>query len=374
MTTDLTETIRRCEKWLGRYHSQGRSVGEQNTKAGLIEPILEALGWDVRDPDEVCREYRRLSSDNPVDYALLILRTPRLFVEAKGVGVDLDDRKWANQTIAYATAAGVEWVVLSNGAEWRIYNAHAPVPIEQKLFRSVSIDADPDEVIHVLRLLGKDNMGENRIAALWKTNFVDRQVRDVLVELFAGGEPARELVSLVRHRVPGLALHDVRQSLARARASFEFPVVAEPAQAHASGHEMPRDDHAPLPPLHSKEALADGNGQRQQRLSSRERETSLAVLVERGELVTGSTIESNYGRRRHVATLLDGGRVRFDGVEYPSLSKAGEAVKIAHRGPDIPDSIRATDGWSFWRAPDRSTGDLVTLRELRRRVAARTEP
>lgn len=29
---------------------QDRGMGEQNTKASLIEPILEALGWDVRDP------------------------------------------------------------------------------------------------------------------------------------------------------------------------------------------------------------------------------------------------------------------------------------------------------------------------------------
>ena len=36
-------------------------------------------------PEEVDREYRRRSADNPVDYALLLLRTPQLFVEAKGI-------------------------------------------------------------------------------------------------------------------------------------------------------------------------------------------------------------------------------------------------------------------------------------------------
>ena len=215
-------------------------------------------------------------------------------------------------------------------------------------------------------------MGENRIAELWKTNFVDRQVRDVLVELFTGGEPARELVSLVRHRVPGLALHDVRQSLARARVSFHFPVASEPARAPATGHEMALETHELVSSSPSEGTGTASHGRRRQRLSAWERELSLAVLVARGELVTGSTIESSYGGRRHVATLLDGGRVRFEGVEYLSLSKAGEAAKLAHRGPDLPDSIRSTDGWSFWRALDRSTGELVTLRELRHRVAART--
>jgi hypothetical protein len=66
-------------------------VGESNTKAGLIEPVIAALGWDVLDPDEVHREYRRRSPDNPVDYALLLSRTPRLFIEAKGLGENIDD-------------------------------------------------------------------------------------------------------------------------------------------------------------------------------------------------------------------------------------------------------------------------------------------
>ena len=43
-----------------------RRLGEQNTKATLIEPTLEALGWDIRDWDEVHREYRGKGSDSPV--------------------------------------------------------------------------------------------------------------------------------------------------------------------------------------------------------------------------------------------------------------------------------------------------------------------
>jgi predicted type IV restriction endonuclease len=35
------------------------AIGESNTKASLIEPLLQALGWDVHDPREVHREWRR---------------------------------------------------------------------------------------------------------------------------------------------------------------------------------------------------------------------------------------------------------------------------------------------------------------------------
>lgn len=39
--------------------------------------------------------------------------------------------------LSYATVVGVRWCVLTNGDEYRIYNSHAAVDVEQKLFRSV---------------------------------------------------------------------------------------------------------------------------------------------------------------------------------------------------------------------------------------------
>ncbi len=44
------------------------------------------MGWDVRDPDVVHREFKTTSQDKPVDYALCLVRQPRLLVEAKGLG------------------------------------------------------------------------------------------------------------------------------------------------------------------------------------------------------------------------------------------------------------------------------------------------
>ena len=101
---------------------RGRRLDEQNTKATLIAPVLRALGWNTEDVDEVHLEYRTRSSHNPVDYALLLTRQPRLFIEAKALGEDLKDGKWALQIISYAAAAGVPWVVLTDGDSWHIYN------------------------------------------------------------------------------------------------------------------------------------------------------------------------------------------------------------------------------------------------------------
>ena len=86
-----------------------------------------------------------------------MLRSPRLFVEAKGLEKDLSDRKWISQVLGYATVVGVEWCVLTNGDEYRLYNAHAPVDVEQKLFRVVRISESDQEdyTLETLELLSK---------------------------------------------------------------------------------------------------------------------------------------------------------------------------------------------------------------------------
>jgi hypothetical protein len=89
-----------------------------------------------------------------------------------------------------------------------------------------------------------------------------------------------------------------------------------------------------------------------------------------GRLQAGCRIEADYRGQHHVAELLGGGRIRLAGETYGSLSNAGAAVKQAVLGPEIPESVYATDGWVFWRATDAKAGDTTTLRVIRQRVAA----
>ena len=93
----LIDALPKLKNRIQKIQNRRDNIGEQNTKAALIDPLLSALGWDVEDIDEVSREYKRKPQDNPVDYALFMLKSPRLFVEAKDLGKDLGDRKWISQ-------------------------------------------------------------------------------------------------------------------------------------------------------------------------------------------------------------------------------------------------------------------------------------
>jgi hypothetical protein len=62
-------------------HRKGE-LKEYPTGTIFIEPSLEALGWDVEDPEEVELEYPTIGGKS-VDYAAKINRKPVLFIEAK---------------------------------------------------------------------------------------------------------------------------------------------------------------------------------------------------------------------------------------------------------------------------------------------------
>jgi len=182
--TEFTQNLESARVRAAKLRASSTKVGEENTEASLISPLLSALGWDTTDPEEVCHEYKYKPSDNPVDYALLVARSPRLLVEAKGLGENLTDHKWTNQAIGYAATAGVPWVVLTDGYEWQLYNAHALLPAEQKLLKTFTLDDSDAE--SWLQLISRSEAVGDRLAEIWNSEFVDREVGDTLTELFSG--------------------------------------------------------------------------------------------------------------------------------------------------------------------------------------------
>lgn len=359
---DLASVLSTVRDRITKYQRQG--IGEQDTKAALIVPVLRALGWDVEDLEDVKLEYRRRPSDNPVDYALFLLREPRLFIEAKPLGAHLEDHKWANQILTYAMAAGVEWVALSDGNEYRLYNSHAAVPVEEKLFRIIQVADAATQPAETLGLLSKSQLQDHLIDQYWKTEFVDRQVRESLRALFAA-EPDPSVIRLVHGRVPALSRADVKASLGRVRASFDFPVVTVPARgSEASGGRA--NDATPTLPAQVK-AVGDGTPWRH---------VTLAQLIEAGLVRVPLEIERHYRGADLRARIENGDRVVFGGTAYDSLSTAGGMARKSVVGSPPGRAYPQTNGWTFWeyRAADGARAQLDTLRrELHERKVVKLD-
>jgi hypothetical protein len=352
----LTDVLPKLRKRIQKIRNRKESIGEQNTKAALIDPLLSTLGWDVEDIDEVSREYRRKSQDNPVDYALFMLRSPRLFVEAKGLEKDLGDRKWISQVLGYATVVGVEWCVLTNGDEYRLYNAHAPVDVEQKLFRIVRISEQDQEeyTLETLALLSKEKMGDNLLNVLWKAHFVDRHVSTTLMELFRNDDSG--LIRLIRRSTPGLTPSEIRDSLKRADIRIDFPVVTV-----SSGSTTGGEQHDAVPPGE----VTDKGGEPKKAINI---PGVQVVDLIRADLVEPPLkLEKDYKGSHLEAEIQQDGTIVFDGETYRSLSLAAAFARKSVIGAPEGRKYPQTNGWIFWKYRNPQTGDLEEIDVLRQR-------
>ena len=81
--------------------------------------MLNALGWDIKDPVHVWLEHR--VNGNKIDYALRSSSGEYLaVVEAKASGSGLKDT-YRRQASGYATEIGARYAVLTNGGRWEAW-------------------------------------------------------------------------------------------------------------------------------------------------------------------------------------------------------------------------------------------------------------
>ena len=340
----LDNAIEIVRKRIQQMRERKDGIGEQNTKAAFIEPILIALGWDLQEIDEVRREYRCKPQDNPVDYALFLQRSECLFIEAKSFEKDLNDRKWISQNLSYATVVGVKWCVLTNGDEYRIYNSHAAVDVEQKLFRSVRISdtANAAVVRETLNLLSKAQMQGRLIDELWKLHFVDRNVGRIAESLFASQDGS--LVKLICRKAKGLTPSEVKKALKRARVQIDFPAANRPLPA----------------------ASAIGTAENAKASKHEVATATLADLIQSGAIRVPMRVEREYKGRHLTAIVREDGKVEFAGRAYHSLSTAAAVARKSVIGGANGRPYPQTNGWTFWKCATEDGGELRLVDDLRR--------
>jgi len=361
----LLETLTTVRRRIQQIRDRKEMIGEENTKATLIEPVLDALGWNLQEIEEVRREYKRKPQDNPVDYALFLNRTECLLVEAKSLEKDLGDRKWVLQNLAYAMAVGVCWCVLTNGDEYRIYNSHAEVDADQKLFRTVRVsDSDPKLLTDTLLLLGRDMMRGSMLDELWKAHFVDRNVRLALESLLAA--PDRGLERLIRKKARALNAADIRSSLKRAKIKIDFPA---PSVA------IDREKLAPMQDAGRKKKVGTSRHEAGKKAAATARamaDATLESLIAFGLIKAPFELERAYKGAHLKAVVEQNGKVMFAGESYDSLSTAGGMARkqVIGAPPDRP--YPQTNGWTFWQYRD-DKGDLHELQVLRKSYLERAQ-
>jgi hypothetical protein len=225
----------------------------------IVSDILaEVFGYDKY--NEVTAEFAIRGTY--CDLAIKLDGKVQTLVEVKAIGLELKDHH-VKQAVDYAANQGVDWVVLTNGATWRIYNVLFSKPIEQELVLEINIcalNAKSESDLQSLFLLTKEGwvksaLGDFQSQKQALSRFflgamvlsdpvlevVRRELRRVSPEARIGLEEIKNVLTsevIKREVMEGEKAEEARKKIARAAAkvlraraqketeSAEAPVVA----------------------------------------------------------------------------------------------------------------------------------------------------
>ncbi|MCT9853674.1 type I restriction endonuclease [Priestia megaterium] len=95
---------------------------EEATKTSLIMPLIQALGYDVFNPEEFVPEFIAdvgIKKGEKIDYAIMDSGSPVILIEAKSVHEKL--LKHDSQLFRYFGTTKAKFAILTNGIEYRFY-------------------------------------------------------------------------------------------------------------------------------------------------------------------------------------------------------------------------------------------------------------
>jgi hypothetical protein len=223
----ITNHLKSIRARLGKFRKEG--LKETSTRTIIIDPLLEALSWDVRDPDIVQLEYTTIDGKF-VDYALKINNKPVLLVEAKPLNDPLNDVKWITQVVGYAANAGIDWCILTNGVSWKIYKSTEKCPAPDKLLFEINFDPkkvkdeDLDYIAKKFKKLSRDEIAEGTLDREGERIFNDSKVKKALDAIMQN--PPRSFINLLKREMQEASLLDnkkIKESLYRIWVSKEPP-------------------------------------------------------------------------------------------------------------------------------------------------------
>lgn len=118
-------------------------TNEEHVRLALVARLLQALGWDIWNPQEVNTEFGAVPNEDStrVDIALFAQRAePAVYVEVKAVGrIGSKLPEIERQMRDYNRNNNAMFSVLTDGRKWRFYLSRAGGEFSQKCFKVVDL-------------------------------------------------------------------------------------------------------------------------------------------------------------------------------------------------------------------------------------------
>ena len=138
--------------------AKDRDVNESDTVSILTDIFSEVFGYDKY--LEITRELAIRSTY--CDLALKIEEKVEYLIEVKAIGIQLKEAHM-KQAIDYGANHGIEWVILTNGVEWRVYKIRFEKPINYDLvcsFDFLELKARTEKDQELLFIIAKEGLAK----------------------------------------------------------------------------------------------------------------------------------------------------------------------------------------------------------------------
>jgi len=304
-----------------------RNANESDTGIIVHGMLADVFGYDRF--TEVTSEYR--IKGQFADLATKIGDKISMLLEVKGIGLKLNDQHLF-QAASYAAHEGIEWVALTNAAQWNLYRIEFKQPVTTT--RVVALDffeqpLDPDGLLAFHRWGMQRNLAGNlwqRQSALAPANLVKAVLAEGVLK-----EIASELRRATGYRIDAAELQErLIADVLKEGLVGQVSVADIGMPSRAGSRRLRGMMNGDTPPTIDTEA--NGAPVRRVRLSH---------LLVAGLLQAGDVLTADWEGTLVRAVVHEDGTLSGDGWTAPNLDIATRAIT----------GSTAVRGWEFWSCP-----------------------
>jgi hypothetical protein len=252
---DFIDQIKTISQQIQKIKEQ--IVTEEATKSAFVMPFINALGYNVFNPMEVCPEF---TADVPglkgekVDYAIIKDNNPIILIECKWCGGSLENPKHSSQLHRYFHATEAKFGVLTNGILYRFYTdiEKSNVMDEKPFFEFNMLDFN-ESTINELKRFSKLTFNSNEMGDVARNLLYTREIKRIMAEqltdpspdfvkFFAGQVYTGKLVASVVEKFTEITKRSLKEFINdritdRLKSAIDLPDTTTPASTSAEPQE-----------------------------------------------------------------------------------------------------------------------------------------
>lgn len=161
--------------------AKDRDLNESDTVSIITDVLSEVFGYD---------KYLEVTSELAIrgtycDIAVKLDGKYQFLVECKAIGTELKEQH-LRQAVGYGANKGVQWIILTNGADWQVYRLRFEQPIAYDLvarFDMLTVSPRDERAVELLAVLSKEGVEkEGREELYEKVQCVNRFVVGALLQ------------------------------------------------------------------------------------------------------------------------------------------------------------------------------------------------